>query len=601
MSDRPRETPEPPLSRIRLHQLASRLEIPASDVMRRAQALDIDVHSVLQSLEPDAVLRVLEDYRSPASTDANGATPNPGLVLKLLTSIAGRPKPEEEASGKVPPSLAEETRDQDQPTLYEEAGIEPNQVSSEPAAPKDAPEDEPDPDPVVPEEDEPDPDPVVREKDEPDPDPVVPEEESTATAWRMPTNRYQGRRTGADQSLTQLPLQREPGYRAEHTIESPPVDPLDAAPDSPSDSVGWGRALAKVPYRLTKSLGGVLYRWTEKLVIRLERDSSQPALEFVEQSRERRRVILAAGAIVASTAVLATTFAIMRPTHAAESEVIVTTSGAGASDLDRELQSFIVVAESQAVLGPVAEELGISVPELKDSFSAEIIGDSTVLRFVVARQDLESALAINQAILNSYLLVANQPADQAQAAFLDAEISAVQQELGVASDRLEVLDAAEAANEASRVRIETDRAIAQNRLASLESRLVDLQSFGEPPPGAISFVSTQVEETRALIDGLVAELQTLESADSAAARGEAEALRDERSALRSELSQLEATKTDLALDQIGGPRAGVLAPTHEVEDSLGLTPIRALALGILVGGALAFAWVVAATQFRKRP
>jgi capsular polysaccharide biosynthesis protein len=545
--------------------------------MRRAQALDIDVHSVLQSLEPDAVLRVLEDYRSPASTDANGATPNPGLVLKLLTSIGGRPEPGEEASGEVPPSLAEETRDQDQPPPPEEAVIEPEQVSSEPADPLDAP------------------------GTEPDSDPVVREGESTPTAWRMPTNRYQGRRTGADPSLAQLPLQSEPGYRAESTIESPRVDPLDAAPDSPSDSVGWGRTLAKIPYRSTKALGRVLYRWTEKLVIRLERDSSQPVLEFVEQSRERRRVILAAGAIVASTAILATTFAIMRPTHAAESEVIVTTSGSGASDLDRELQSFIVVAESQAVLGPVAEEFGISVPELRDSFSSEIIGDSTVLRFVVARQDLESAVAMNQAILNSYLLVANQPADQAQAAFLDAEISTVQQELGVASDRLEVLDAAEAANEASRVRIETDRAIAQNRLASLESRLVDLQSFGEAPPGAISFVSTQVEETRALIDGLVAELQTLESADSAAARGEAEALRDERSALRSELSQLEATKTDLALDQIGGPRAGVLAPTHEVEDSLGLTPIRALALGILVGGALAFAWVVAATQFRKRP
>jgi hypothetical protein len=410
--------PLPP-HRIRIHELAQRLGIPPADVLRRAQSVDLEVTTVLQSLADEQVRRILEDYRH-HSPNGNGPTPKPDVVQNLLTELDAR------------------------------------------------------------------------------------------------------------------------------------------------------RVIRPVENELVQGL---------------------------RLSQRGRRVALVALRIIFATTVLVTLLAVLRPVHAAESEVVVTGLGSGGEA--SELESFNVVASSQTVLAPVSEDLGIPLSDLRDAFSSEIVGDSTVLRFVVTASDPERARDINDAIVESYLAVANQTIDQGQVSFIDSRIAEVGERLDEIAARLQALDATAAADEATRLRVESDLALAQSHLDTLESRLVDLRSSGEPPAGSVSFVETQINETRAALDALIAELQTLETPQKISARAEAEQLRVEQSTLRNESAQLQERKVDLGLEQIEQATARVLAPAHILEDPVGLTPIRAIALGILVGGVLAFVWVLGATQLHR--
>ena len=458
---------------IRIYELAQRLEIPPGDVLRRAQAVAIEVRTVHQSVDRDEVGRILSDYQHP-STDVNGALPHPRVVRNLLADL----------------------------------GMEP----------------------------------LIEPPDPPEPETIE--------------------------------------------LEAPFVEPKVEDLDRGEEPETTGRErLLDLQAVLDHSME-IIRSWYRRLGGRLG------------LSDHGLRVVRMAIAIVFGTALLATVLAAMRPLYGAESEVVVTI--AGSVDAEREMQSFSVVASSQSVLAPVAEELEIPLSDLRDSFSSEIVGDSAVLRFLVIDRDPEQAREVNEAIVASYLSIANSPPEQAQLDFLDAEIADIRENLGVTAARIETLDAAEAIDQATRLRIVTDQEIAQSRLANLESRLVDLQSGGEAPSGAVSFLETQIEETRVLLDALVAELQTLDSVDAVIAQAEADRLRDERDSLREQLGQLEALRVEQALDQAGGPRARVLAPAHVLEEPAGLTPFRALALGILVGGVIASAWVVMVTQFRRR-
>lgn len=321
-----------------------------------------------------------------------------------------------------------------------------------------------------------------------------------------------------------------------------------------------------------------------------ERDVAKPA---------RWRILLVGVVILLATTLLAVLYAYLRPTYAAESDLAISISGLGSEEIERELRSFGVVAASLPVLGPVADEHGISLPDLRDSFSSSIVGDSTVLRFTVTADDPDTALVLNEAIVASYLEVASQNVDQAELEFVRSQMSDIESAIEETNTRLAGLLSDEAANASERLQIETERAVAISRLADLQARLVDLRTSGDAPSGSTTFVEGQINETEARLADLVAEAQALASED-AVTTGTADRLRDERDVLREELSDLEGLEVDLELGQIASNRVSVLAPGHAVDDPVGLTPTRAVALGLLVGGALAFAWVVGATQFRRR-
>lgn len=311
----------------------------------------------------------------------------------------------------------------------------------------------------------------------------------------------------------------------------------------------------------------------------------------------RQRILAVAALIVLGTMLLSVLYAVLRPTYAAESDVVITVDAQGA-DIERELQSFNVVASSQTVLAPVAEEFDMSVADLRESVGSEIIGDSTVLRLTTTAGSPEEALALNEALVASFLAVANEPLDEDELTFVGERIELVTEELGTVDSELEGLEAEEAANAATRLRIESERDVVQAQLADLEGLLVDLRASGSPPAGSVTFVESRINDAEARLGELINEGQELESVD-AATRSSANRLREERAVLRAELREFQALQVDLELGQIAGSRVGVLAAGHMVDEAVGLTPTRAVALGLLVGGALAFAWVAAATQLRR--
>lgn len=317
------------------------------------------------------------------------------------------------------------------------------------------------------------------------------------------------------------------------------------------------------------------------------------------RAMEARQRILAAGAlIVLGTMLLTVLYALVRPTYAAESDVVITINGDG-SEIERELQSFNVVASSQTVLAPVAEEFDMSVPDLRRSFGSEIVGDSTVLRLTTTAGSPEEALALNEALVASFLAVANEPLDQDELSFVAERIDLVTAEMTALDAELAVQEAEEASNAATRLQIESERDVIQAQLADLEGLLVDLRASGSPPAGSVTFVESRINDAEARLAELITEGQELESVD-AATRSTANRLREERAVLRSDLREFQALQVDLELGQIAGNRVAVLAAGHMVDDPVGLTPTRAVVLGLLVGGALAFAWVVAATQLRRQ-
>jgi hypothetical protein len=312
----------------------------------------------------------------------------------------------------------------------------------------------------------------------------------------------------------------------------------------------------------------------------------------------RQRILSVGAVIVLGTMLVTLLYALVSPTYAAESDVVITINGLG-SEVDRELQSFNVVATSQTVLAPVAEEFDMSVPDLRESFGSEIIGDSTVLRLTTTAGSPEEALALNEALVASFLTVANQPLDQDELTFVAERIDLVTAEMAALDSELSELEAEEAANAATRLQVESERDILQAQLADLEGLLVDLRASGSPPAGSVTFVEGRINDAEAQLTELITEAQALESVD-AATRSAADRLREERAVLRAELREFQALQVDLELGQIAGNRVAVLAAGHMVDDPVGLTPTRAIVLGLLVGGALAFAWVVAATQLRRQ-
>ena len=312
------------------------------------------------------------------------------------------------------------------------------------------------------------------------------------------------------------------------------------------------------------------------------------------------RILFWGAVIVVGTMMVTTLYALFQPTRAAaESDVVVSISGLGGEQIQRQLESLNVVAQSQTVLAPVSEQFNISVAELRQSFSSRIVGGSTILRFTVTASDPDTALAIDEAIVASYLEVANRPSGQDELRFVESQIELLESQAAELDSELATLEAEEGANAATRLHIESQRNVAQAQLAILEGRLFDLRAAEAAPPGSITFVEGEIEGVEARLAEIVMEGQSLELTDSAT-RSAANGLRNERAVLRSELQELQTLKVGIELDQIAATRVAVLAPAHTIDSAAGLTPVRAAALGLLVGGAMAVTWVVIATQFGRR-
>ncbi len=560
--------------RIRVHQLARRLGVSTAAVMERAKAVDVDAHSPLQGLDTESVRLILEDFQR-AGTGEIGATPRPWVIHRLLRDVTpvaddpvGETSSDDALSGEATVETLEPELPLDEDIVVEDVVDEEpmaqdlvgEEVAAEESPVEDALEEEPPMEDVVIED-------LLVEQ--PPVEDVVIEDLLVEQPLVVET------------PVEELPVDQplvDDDLFEDLLVERPPVEDVVI-----EDLLGEQPSVAEPP--------------VEESPVE-EESGVETSAVGTTMPRRQKRILRTAVLIVIGTTILTLAFALLRPVNGAESQVVVRLSGTG--EEARELQSFNVMASSQTVLTPVAEQFGMTVSELRDVFTTELVDDSAVIRLTVTDPDSEQARSINEAITDSFLTVANEPVDQAQIDFVDEQIADTRERLDEIAGQTQELEAAEAVTEASRLRIETDQAMAQSRLASLESTLLALTAGGTATAGSISTIQTQIDQTNAVLDALLEELQSLDSPGVVAARSELARLAAEADTLRALLADLEASKVELGLDQVGSAQARLLTPAHVVEGPLGLTPTRAVILGVLVGGLIAAAWVVVATQLAVR-
>ncbi len=575
--------------RIRVHQLARRLGVSTAAVMERAKAVDVDAHSPLQGLDTESVRLILEDFQR-AGTGEIGATPRPWVIHRLLRDVTpvaddpvGETSSDDSLSGEATVETLEPELPLDEDIVVEDVVDEEpmaqdlvgEEVAAEESPVEDALEEQPPVEDVVIEdllEEQPPLEDVVIEDllvEQPPVEDVVIEDLLVEQPLVVET------------PVEELPVDQplvDDDLFEDLLVERPPVEDVVI-----EDLLGEQPSVAEPP--------------VEESPVE-EESGVETSAVGTTMPRRQKRILRTAVLIVIGTTILTLAFALLRPVNGAESQVVVRLSGTG--EEARELQSFNVMASSQTVLTPVAEQFGMTVSELRDVFTTELVDDSAVIRLTVTDPDSERARSINEAITDSFLTVANEPVDQAQIDFVDEQIADTRERLDEIAGQTQELEAAEAVTEASRLRIETDQAMAQSRLASLESTLLALTAGGTATAGSISTIQTQIDQTNAVLDALLEELQSLDSPGVVAARSELARLAAEADTLRALLADLEASKVELGLDQVGSAQARLLTPAHVVEGPLGLTPTRAVILGVLVGGLIAAAWVVVATQLAVR-
>lgn len=612
--------------RMRVFELAKRLDVPAADLLRRLNGVGIETTSVLKGVDRSDVRLVLDDYQA---RDVDGSTaPDPWRIDELLTSLGvrlGEDQPQNELEDEAP---LDDSPDDSVGRLEveEESAVDSDPANLVDTSPEDVVEvvgladtgenaSEDDEVPHLEVEGE------SVESDLADLDDGSPEDvaevglgdtgEDASEEDEVPhleveelpeadTAIDDGIDDGQDDESEELTpgADRLADYSPAHDLVDDELQldhsSADVVDDSPDDVLGAALLQAGVIEDADTSRAQV-----EAEPLRSQTKPSRGLFRRWRGVNARTRIIAVGIGILIGTMLLSTVYAVLRPTYAAESEIVITISGQGSDAAQRELDSFAVVATSQTVLAPVAEQFGMSVTDVRDAFEPGIVGDSTVLRFTTNARSPEDALALNEAITASYLAVANEPLDQSELAFVSDRIDQVIGEIAAVDAELSGFEAEEAANASTRLQIETERNVAQAQLADLQGRLVDLRASGGAPPGSVTFIEGQINTTQTRLDEVVAAAQALESED-AGVRSAANRLRDERTVLRSELGDLQAMHVQIELNQIAGTRVAVLAPGHATDDAVGLTPVRAAVLGLLVGGALAFAWVVAATQLRKK-
>jgi capsular polysaccharide biosynthesis protein len=77
------------------------------------------------------------------------------------------------------------------------------------------------------------------------------------------------------------------------------------------------------------------------------------------------------------------------------------------SAINRQIQTQSVLILSRAVLEPVATRLGMETTDLEEIVTAEVIGESQVVRLLVANPDPDTARQLANAIAGEYLARAN--------------------------------------------------------------------------------------------------------------------------------------------------------------------------------------------------
>jgi ElaB/YqjD/DUF883 family membrane-anchored ribosome-binding protein len=307
-----------------------------------------------------------------------------------------------------------------------------------------------------------------------------------------------------------------------------------------------------------------------------------------------------AGLIVAvAVAAAILTVARLPDVKRAESDVIVRLSGFDFSEIDRQLDSYVVVAESEAVLGPAARELGMSTTDLRDAMTVGLVGESAVIRFGVEQVDAEMALVANAALVEQYLLVVNTPSEPSLLVFVHAEIADTESSLAEIAASLDELARRRSDNAARRAGLLATQDTLRGRLVSLYARRTDITTGPTVPGTSLSTIQEEIEEVETQLESVTSEVEQIEADDAADAADETQQLA-EQAALRSDLARLQDRRVGLNIDQLDEARARMLTSPHMIEGSVTASTAQGVAFGLAVGSIVAVAFLVVVFWIRRR-
>lgn len=180
--------------------------------------------------------------------------------------------------------------------------------------------------------------------------------------------------------------------------------------------------------------------------------------------------------------------AIRQPVYGAEAQVLYRSADTSGLRSERELSTQQVLVQGRSVLQPVADGYEVSVADLQEWLSVDIIGESEVLRVRVAHPDQSVALELTQAVAEQYVDTVRQETRRA----LDAATQPLTERL---DDLLEELadvearirraqqDADPAAEPTARQqRLEAEADALRRRIATVEDQLArtELEQPAQP-------------------------------------------------------------------------------------------------------------------------
>lgn len=122
----------------------------------------------------------------------------------------------------------------------------------------------------------------------------------------------------------------------------------------------------------------------------------------------RRSPLLRLAAVSVVIVAAATTSAILvnalrGPVYGAEAEILYRTEDPSGARAERELATQQVILQGRGVLQPVAAEADLTVEDLQEKLTVDIVGSSDVLRLRVGDRDVAEAVDLTESIADSYV------------------------------------------------------------------------------------------------------------------------------------------------------------------------------------------------------
>lgn len=286
--------------------------------------------------------------------------------------------------------------------------------------------------------------------------------------------------------------------------------------------------------------------------------------------------------------------------HVSRSEFVYSLDGSvpdGFLREDRRLLTQIVTFTSDAVLGPVADEYGMDIDDLRAKIDVETVDLSEVLRLDVRDADAATALELNRAVLDQYLRTVNGENNTSfsqdlvsRRRDLVADLDTARAE--AADDQVELTTMAEQAGQLER------------RIALLDNRLDRLSALEEQgvAGGAVSqsAIASKLSDTATELSDAEAELVRLrvDQIELEARVGEGSETQRTIDRLETDLNSVEAELSRRELDPVVGSSLRELSPPTVITRSRTFSGLRMMAIGLLLAIPLA-AWVGYRTRRRQ--